>query len=69
MFHVSRVSPPRFIMHSSIAFPFEKFLTDNFRTYGLRDHDTLLENVILDILKRVMPTVPFSVTTNAVPYF
>ena len=51
------------------AFPFEKFLTDNFRTYGLRDRDNLLENVILDILKKVMPKVPVFVTTNAVPYF
>ena len=27
------------------------------------------ENELLDILKNVMPTVPFSVTTNAVTYF
>ena len=67
-FHVS-LQPPLFTINSPIAFPSEKFLTDNFRTYGLRDRDNLLENVILDILKKVMPTVPFSVTTNAVPYF
>ena len=28
-----------------------------------------LENMLLDILKNVVPTVPFLVTTNAVPYF
>ena len=28
-----------------------------------------LENVHLDILKSVMPIVPFSATTNGVPYF
>ena len=27
-----------------------------------------LENKLLDILKNVVPTMPFSVTTNAVPY-
>ena len=46
--------------------PFDKFLTDNFKTYELMDPVNFLENVLIDILKNVMP---FSVTTNVVPYF
>ena len=52
-----------------MVFPFEIFLTDNLKTYGPMDPVNFLENVILDILKNVMPTVPFSVTANAVTYF
>ena len=37
--------------------------------YGLMDPVNVLENVHLDILKKVMPTVPFSATANGVPYF
>ena len=33
------------------------------------DPVNFLENVLIDILKNVMPAVPFSVTTNVVPYF
>ena len=33
------------------------------------DPVNFLENVLLEILKNVMLTVPFSVTTKAVPYF
>ena len=52
-----------------IVFPFEKFFTNNLKTYGLMDPVNFLENVLLDVLKTVMPTVPFSVTENVVPYF
>ena len=63
------LQPPRFTIHSLIVFPFEKFFTDNLKTYGLIDPVNFLENVLLDVLKTVMPTVPFSVTENVVPYF
>ena len=63
------LQPPRFTKHSLMVFPFEKFLTDNLKTYGLMEPVSFLENVLLDILKNVMPTVPFSATTNAVLYF
>ena len=33
------------------------------------DSINLLENVLIDILKNVIPTIPLSVTTNDVPYF
>ena len=36
-----------------MVFPFEKFLTDNLKTYGLMD--PILENVLIDILKNVVP--------------
>ena len=52
-----------------MVFAFEKFLIDNLKTYGFTDPINFLENVILDILKNVMPTVLFSVTTNADLYF
>ena len=52
-----------------MVFPLQKFLTDNLKTYGLMDPVNFLENVLLDILKIVVPTVPFPVTTNVVPYF
>ena len=60
---------PRFRIHSITVFPSEKFLTDNLKTYGVMDLVNFLENMLLDILKNVVPTVPFLVTTNAVPYF
>ena len=41
----------------------------NLKTYGLIDLVNFLEDALLDILKNAMPTVPFSVTTNAVPHF
>ena len=63
------LQPPPYTVHSLIVFPFEKFLTDNLKTYGLMDPVNFLENKLLDILKNVVPTLPFSVTTNAVPYF
>ena len=50
-----------------MVFRFEKFLTDNLKTNGLMDPVNFLENVLLDVLKNVMPTVLFSVTTNVVP--
>ena len=52
-----------------MVFAFEKFLIDNLKIYGLTDPINFLENVILDILKNVMPTVLFSVTTNPDLYF
>ena len=55
--------------YSLMVFPFRKFLTDNIKTYGLMGPVNFLENVRLDNLKNVMPAGPFSVTTNAVPYF
>ena len=58
-----------FTIHSLMVFPFEKFLTDNLKTYGLMDPVSFLENVFIDILKNVVPAVPFSVTTNVFPYF
>ena len=61
--------PPRFTIHSIIVFLFEKFLIANLKTYGLIDLVNFLEDALLDILKNVMPTVPFSVTTNAVRHF
>ena len=51
-----------------MVFPLQKFLTDNLKTYGLMD-PVNFEDVLLDILKIVVPTVPFPVTTNVVPYF
>ena len=64
-FDVSLQSP-RFMIHLLIVFSTEKVLIENLKTYGLMDPAHFLENVLLDILKNVMPTVPFSVTTNAV---
>ena len=58
-----------FTIHSVMVFPFEKFLTDNLKPYGLIDPANFLENVLIDILKNVVLAVLFSVTTNAVPYF
>ena len=58
-----------FTIHSLMVFPFAKFLTDNLKPYGLMDPVNFLENVLIDILKNVVPAVPFSVTTNAVPHF
>ena len=52
-----------------MVFPFEKSLTDNLKIYELMDPVNFLQNVLLDIFKKVIPTVPFSVTTNSVPYF
>ena len=52
-----------------MVFPFEKFLTDNLKTYGLTDPANFLENVFIGILKNVVPAVPFSVTTNVFSYF
>ena len=52
-----------------MVFPFEKCLTDNSKPYGLMDPVNFLEDVLLDILKNVMLTVPFSATTDVVPYF
>ena len=52
-----------------MVFPFEKFLTDNLKTYGLMDPVNFLENVFIDILKNFVPAVPFSVTTIVFPYF
>ena len=56
-------------IHLLMVFPFDKFLTDNLKTYELMDSANFLENVLIDILKNVVPAVPFSVTTNVVPYF
>ena len=58
-----------FTIHSLMVFPFDKCLTYNLRTYELMDPVNFLENVLIDILKNVVPAVPFSVTTNVVPYF
>ena len=58
-----------FTIHLLMVFPFDKFLTDNLKTYELMDSANFLENVLIDILKNVVPAVPFSVTTNVVPYF
>ena len=58
-----------FTIHSLMVFPFDKFLTDNLKTYELMDPVNFLENVLIDILKNVVPSVPFSVKTNVVPYF
>ena len=55
-----------FTIHSLMVFPFE---TDNLKTYGLMDPVSFIENVFIDILKNVVPAVPFSVTTNVFPYF
>ena len=63
------LQPRRFTIHSLIVFSFEKFSTVNLKTYGHMDPLNFLENVLLEILKNVMLTVPFSVTTKAVPYF
>ena len=63
------LKPPHFTIHSLMVFPFEKFLTDNLKIYELMDPVNFLQNVLLDIFKKVIPTVPFSVTTNSVPYF
>ena len=52
-----------------MVFPFEQLLTDNLKSYELTDPVNFLENVLIDILKNIVPTVPFSVTTNAVPFF
>ena len=52
-----------------MVFPFEKLLTDNLKSYELTDPANFLENVLIDILKNIVPTMPFSVTTNAVPFF
>ena len=49
-----------------MVFPFEKLLTDNLKTYGPCN---FLENVLIDILKNVVPTVPLPVTANAVLSF
>ena len=67
-FDVSLESPS-FTIHSVMVFPFEKFLTDNLNTYEFMDPVNFLENVLIDILKDLVPAVPFSVTVNAVPYF
>ena len=58
-----------FTSTSAVVFSFEKFSTVNLKTYGHMDPLNFLENVLLEILKNVMLTVPFSVTTKAVPYF
>ena len=58
-----------FTMHSLMVFPLEKFLTDNLKTYGLMDPASFPENVFIDILKNVVPAVPFSITTNVFSYF
>ena len=58
-----------FTIHSIMVFPFAKFLTDNLKHYGLMEPVNFLENVLIDILKSVVPAVPFSVTTNTVPHF
>ena len=58
-----------FAIHTLMVFPFDKFLTDNLKTYGLMDPVIFLENVLIDILKNVVSAVSFSVTTNVVPYF
>ena len=63
------LKPPHFTIHSLMVFPFEKFLTDNLKIYELMDPVNFLQNVLLDIFKKVIPTVPFSVTTKSVPYF
>ena len=47
-FDVSLESPG-FTIHSLMVFPFEKFLTDNLKTYGLMDPVNFLENVLIDI--------------------
>ena len=47
-FDVSLQSP-RFTTHSLMLFPFDKFLTDNLKTYGLMDPANFLENVLLDV--------------------
>ena len=41
-----------FTIHTLMVFPFEKFLTDNLKTYGLMDPVNFLENVLIDILKK-----------------
>ena len=58
-----------FTIHSLMVFLFAKFLTDNLKLYGITDPVNFLENVLIDILKNVVPAVPFSVTTNAAPHF
>ena len=63
------LKPQHFTIHSLIVFSFETLLTDNLKTYGLIDPVNFLENVLLDILKNLMLTVPFSVGTNAASYF
>ena len=63
------VQPPCFKIHSLMVFPFEKCLTDNLNNYGITDNVTFHENVLLDIVKKLVPTVSFSTTTNAAPYF
>ena len=42
-----------------MVFPFEKFLTDNLKTYGLMDPVNFLENVFIDILKISCQQCPF----------
>ena len=44
-------------------------LADNLKTYAFTGPVNFLENVLLDILKNVVPTVTFPVTTNAAPNF
>ena len=46
------LQPPRFTIHSLMLFLFDKFLTDNLKTYGLMDPVNFLENVLLDVLKK-----------------
>ena len=58
-----------FTIHTLMVFPFEKLLTDNLKTYGFMDPVNFLESVLINILKNVVPAIPFSVTTNVVPYF
>ena len=58
-----------FTIHSLMVFPFDKFLIDNLKTYELMDPVNFLENVLIDIFKNVVLSVPFSVKTNVVPYF
>ena len=45
---------PHFTIFSLMVFPFEKFLNDNLRSYGLIDAVHFLENVLLDIFKNVV---------------
>ena len=48
-----------FTIHSLMVFPFDKFLTDNLKPYGLINPVNFLENVLIDILKNVVPAVPY----------
>ena len=56
----------RFIRYSKSL---SSTLTVDLKNYGLMDPINFLENVLLDILKNVMLTVPFFVATNAVSDF